>query len=442
MRHTPEEMARELLQAGIIDDATAQRIRAHYAERQEEAGSKSKLPGAFSIIGTVFLGVGLLLLIAHNWQDLPRWVRLLLAFVPLLIGQGLSVFALKRRAGSATWRESAAMVVFFGVGASFALISQTYHLGGQLKDLLLVWSLLALPIAYLMRASVVGLFTLTLVIWHDALRIGPDYPPVLSLLSALAFIPLLLNYQKDNRPKFLLESYRLFILLAVAIPFYGWFIDNETVVSLGYLVLYGALFALTFNHIPRAPFRYFDSWVLLANIGLGVMVVVQFVMYRLSSFVQTHHPIEFNTQTAIVITFLSLVYVGLGIRWLMTAPAAERWSRPLLFLPLAMIGVEILGRTGNPGLAYTILNLSLVALSALLIYLGFRRSSYAQLNHGLLTALLVSINFFFETDLSYTLRGLVFILVGAGFIAGNIMLSRQKAKMPPATLSTSNPNEE
>jgi membrane-bound ClpP family serine protease len=75
-----------------------------------------------------------------------------------------------------------------------------------------------------------------------------------------------------------------------------------------------------------------------------------------------------------------------------------------------------------------------------LVYLGFRLSSYAQLNHGLVTALLISINFFFETDLSYTLRGLVFIVVGSGFIVANVLLSRNKARKSGQTNITLPPD--
>jgi hypothetical protein len=141
-----------------------------------------------------------------------------------------------------------------------------------------------------------------------------------------------------------------------------------------------------------------------------------------------------------VFGLLSAAYAYFGLRWLIRAASGQRWQRPLLFLPVLLMAVELLGRWGNFGFAYALLNLGLIALSGWLVYLGFRLSSYAQLNHGLVTALLISINFFFETDLSYTLRGLVFIVVGSGFIVANVLLSRNKARKSGQTNITLPPD--
>jgi uncharacterized membrane protein len=95
-------------------------------------------------------------LLAHNWDSLGRPARTVLSFLPLIIGQALGVFAGLKRRTSSTWCEGAAVFWALSIGASIALISQTYHISGDFPKFLLTWSLSGLPIVYLLKSSSVA----------------------------------------------------------------------------------------------------------------------------------------------------------------------------------------------------------------------------------------------------------------------------------------------
>ena len=104
--------------------------------------------------GALLIGTGIIVILAHNWTQLSRPVRALLSFVPLLTGQALCAWTLLRKRQSLAWREGSTTFLTLAIGASLALISQTYQISGSFSRLLLAWTLLALPLAYLFSSGV------------------------------------------------------------------------------------------------------------------------------------------------------------------------------------------------------------------------------------------------------------------------------------------------
>ena len=95
-----------LVAAGILTDDLAQRLHAHYAAQRVE----SRLPLAFVLLaalGSVLIGLGVILILAYNWEALSRPVRTAIAFLPLLACQAMAAFVLARRMQSPAWREAA-----------------------------------------------------------------------------------------------------------------------------------------------------------------------------------------------------------------------------------------------------------------------------------------------------------------------------------------------
>lgn len=78
----------ELVAAGAISPENAAAIERHYGPVE------SRTNFGFIILATVgaaLVGAGIILLIAHNWDDLSRATRTAIAFAPLLIAQALVV---------------------------------------------------------------------------------------------------------------------------------------------------------------------------------------------------------------------------------------------------------------------------------------------------------------------------------------------------------------
>jgi uncharacterized membrane protein len=157
----------ELVEAQVITPETASQIRDYYHRREGKPANVLFI--VFGILGALLVGLGIILMLAHNWDELPRAARTSLAFLPLVLGQGLGVYVLLRKAASLAWRESAATLLFLAVGASISLVSQIYHITtGNLSSFLFTWMLLVLPLVYLLRSSMVSLLYLSGITWYAA----------------------------------------------------------------------------------------------------------------------------------------------------------------------------------------------------------------------------------------------------------------------------------
>src|SRR4051812_3038511 len=83
----------ELVTNGVLSQETADALRQCYSS--QPAGPPRRIGFILSaILGSVLIGAGIILLVAHNWDFLSRPVRCVIAFTPLALSQALAVFVL------------------------------------------------------------------------------------------------------------------------------------------------------------------------------------------------------------------------------------------------------------------------------------------------------------------------------------------------------------
>ncbi|MEL7146878.1 MAG: DUF2157 domain-containing protein, partial [Bacteroidota bacterium] len=264
-----------LIDASVIDEATAQRIRRFYQERQE--AKPNRLFIVFGVLGATLVGLGIILIIGHNWDQLPRALKTAFAFIPLVVGQSLGIYALLKRSDSMAWRESTAAFITFAVGACIAMISQIYHIQGELSGFLLTWSLLSLPLIYVLRSSVVSLLYLVAITFY-AYEVGywvhPNTPPYLYLLLLAAMLPHYYNLHRNNPDSNFMSFHNWFVPLSVASVF-GAFYDNYPILLyVGYIALFG--FLLIVGEQPHFQNRRSinNGYKVLGSLGSIIMLIV------------------------------------------------------------------------------------------------------------------------------------------------------------------------
>src|SRR3954451_17503895 len=119
-----------LVTSGVLTPETADALRQHYSSQPPDAPRRIGFILS-AILGSLLVGAGVVLLVAHNWDFLSRPIRCAIAFAPLILSQALAIFVLLRRNGSAAWRETAAILNVVAVGTAMALVSQTYQIQGD-----------------------------------------------------------------------------------------------------------------------------------------------------------------------------------------------------------------------------------------------------------------------------------------------------------------------
>src|SRR4029077_7498961 len=96
----------ELVAGGVITSGAARAIDRHYEQDQPRSNFAFVLLAA---LGSALVAAGIILLIAHNWDELSRVARTEIACVRLLSARALVVFPFIRRNESRPGREAAAI---------------------------------------------------------------------------------------------------------------------------------------------------------------------------------------------------------------------------------------------------------------------------------------------------------------------------------------------
>ncbi len=148
-------------QAGLIDAETAAAI----TDWENERG-RHGLGRLLAGLGAAVIGIGVISLIAANWQAIPDGVKL----GGDLLLMALVALGILRLPDDGFWRD-AAILFFQLLGlASIGLISQVYHLDGALWSALGYWSVMMLPTTLYARGRWSaelwsGLFLLAVGLW-------------------------------------------------------------------------------------------------------------------------------------------------------------------------------------------------------------------------------------------------------------------------------------
>lgn len=170
--------------AGLIDEATAARIRAW-----EGAHSRPLALWAVIGIGALAIGLGVISVVAANWEEVPGMVRLAVHLAVLLALGGALAWRGEQLERDHPWGLEAALFVFAMLGmAFFGHIGQVYQTSSPLWQPLAAWLALFAPLLLLRGQSWLTaalLFAVTVfVAWNyvDVIELrlfvdrGPDNP--------------------------------------------------------------------------------------------------------------------------------------------------------------------------------------------------------------------------------------------------------------------------
>jgi uncharacterized membrane protein len=424
-----------LVARGILTPDAAERLRAHYGPVEPARPVKLAVI-IFGVLGSLLIGAGIILILAHNWEDLSRPARAILSFLPLLLAQGLAVWTLLKMRDSIAWREGASTLVFLMIGASISLVAQTYNISGDLPGFILTWSLLGLPLVYIFNAVVPALLYLWgITEWACHLRYEDSFNAGYWLLAAL-LLPQLALWMKAGRyrtrPTLLLWAICVSTTVAAGVTI-------ERVLPGLWIILYSALFALMFL---AGEFWFSESggfWPRpLRHFGAGGVLVLSFLLtfeWPWHSIGWRHWQWERLHDTAWrAIPDAALgALIPLAAIILLVTTVRRKAPLGLLFglAPIiATVGYCLSSLSESYAPAAGLFDLYLLVIGLWLIVAGIRVNKQGQMNVGLLAVMALIIARFFDNDLSFLLRGLIFIALGIALLMANIFMLRRKRGEP------------
>ncbi len=154
---------------GVITQEQADKI-----TELEQTNHTSLAWRAMFLIAGLFIGLGFILLVGANWDDIPSSIKLLGDFTiwaGVLYGVYWSVTQKKENI-----RELFLVLSFLMVGATIGLIGQIFNLSGGWQSFSMTWALLSIPFVLMSRMLSLN------IVWLILLCVGVDWEPVLKWL--------------------------------------------------------------------------------------------------------------------------------------------------------------------------------------------------------------------------------------------------------------------
>lgn len=263
------------LREGIIDADTAERIAAF-----EESRKRPTALYALVGLGALAIGIGLISIIAANWDAIPASAKLA---VDLLAGAGLALAIHHQLERGGGWGAEALLIVYYlFVLASIGLIGQVYQLGSPLHTALGVWSLATLPLLFLAKSRfagvlwAAGLVTTYILDAVDRVEQASDPNRVDLALTCGVALPVLLfgasgvlRRASDKVSRTFREIAWATLVILAFLGAFGWYANIE----LEHRVTWGAVLSLALVAVPilfRRPL--FEDQARAATLGLTVLV--------------------------------------------------------------------------------------------------------------------------------------------------------------------------
>lgn len=415
----------KLLNARVISPETAENIKEYY--KIKDNSSSNRLFVVFGIIGAILVGLGIILIIAHNWDGLSRFVKTSFAFLPLLLGQVICGFVLIKKRNEIAWRESATVFLFLSVGSSISLVSQIYNIPGDISSFMSTWMLLCLPLIYIMKSSSASLLYLIGITYYAVETGYWTYPSSESFLFWILLLLALPHYLIlfKRKPTGNLTIFHNWIFtLSVIISLGTVAKENEELMNIGYLSLFSLFYLIgdskffKYQNIKNNAYKLFGS---VGSIGLLLFLSFDWFWEDIQSTdwqfnIWIISP-EFVFSAILSILALILLYLHQKDKSLYEIKPQSYVF--ILFILVFSIGLYSL-------FAVWLINLMIFLFGIYTMWKGSKMKHLGILNYGLLIITALIICRFFDTNLSFIVRGILFVSVGVGFFASNYWLIKQK----------------
>ncbi len=348
---------------GILDEKTGDLLRARYPLAAKSRASWGIL--ILSVLGGLLVGLGVISLFAANWHQLSRGARAGISLLPLASCCVAGILGLRRKwQGTALW-EGLGVAWVLSLLAGVCLVLQTYQVGGDSAQLVLVLGLLSLPILWVTRSVIAmsGWLGYPLA-WFIYARENFERmdtcgePPVWVALAALAF-------------------------LACSLPSFYGFVRREKEPALERLG-----FFLTGGAYPGIVMIFL--WDLLCFLPWDECV------------------------SAILSIWLCAALLGwLGKR--AKFPCWESWARFYAFAAALWTPFPLFD-----GWEQGMLLVLALALAAWLVFQGIHSLRSGVLNQGFFLAFWLILVKFFSSEMSLLLKGFLFLFSGLCLLAVNV----------------------
>ena len=388
-----EKSLAELTENNIISEEQFAKAKTYFKHDTKEGKSMITI---FTSIGIFLVALSIITLFAVNWDNIGKSIKVMLAFVPLLITAIMMFFYMKN--GNEKLKLYTSIFAPISILATNSLVGQIFHIQMETYELFYISLLSYMPIAFTLK-NYLSLIVYCIGTITYVLNVPHYYFETFANAFAIA-LPIIIyyyiNYRKEPHSKKNILMWVTNIIVATMMLFEIELIRAESIFIYGYLVY-------------LVTKMLFGSKNILSKFLKLVFVVCMFVF----CFEDVAMQYEFGWDT-VLITALIIVCMCIGKIYKET----KEWFLVafIVLIQYCNIPDEIL---------YILINILVLALGIYKIVSGSKNAIYKETKQGVATVVLLIMFRFMSSDLSFTEKSVVFLISGIAFIIGANILKKR-----------------
>lgn len=413
--------------------------RAIFEHVASQGGGTRYLTYAFSLLGALLLGTGVITYFAANWGLIPKPGKLTILFGAMWAAYAAAGYFLKDER-SPNMGKSLLLFAVILFGANIALVAQIYHIDAHFPNGILLWSLGALLVAYLLRSQPAFIAALVLAIfWTHAETDWPRREVHWSfLLLWAACLPLI--YRTQWKPALHLALIGLLLWsLYSFIPIASHWPSGEQLYLvqfyfLAYLALFllGMLFA-TYDRLASFAVNV-QRYAIFATL-VNALVLTFPGLHSGKRYWMHDTAREAASRNWIALMIAALILVAVLALWHRARtkphgrPAYLVWGQWLIaaILTLLLANLFLTGQHG--GLVALAFNLLFFASLLWLLYAGMQREDRFMVNIAFVFFALVLLARYFDTFWTLLNRSYFFMFGGLILLVGGYIMEHQRRRI-------------
>lgn len=426
------EEIKQWVSEGLISPQQEARLLSRYSGRIEY----SRLINTITTLGSILIGLGILLFVASNWDKLGRPAKISIIFLVISFFNLASYYFRNIKKGYPGLGEGFLLIGAFSFGAGIWLIAQIYQIHYNFSAGILFWILGILPVALIYRSwTVLSLSSVLSVIWLSSYNSYYAQREAYGFLFLFSAIVALCYIQKQRFP--------LFVMVAALSVWLGhfWFLGyargnlfHETAVLTPQLLLvtiYANLgFILYGLGIWHAKVNRFTAFSFLYKF-LGIL----FISLPVYSLTFAHHYYKYSGGACpltimILVGILLILAVAIFLRlYRLFREKSDFREIQIVFYFLVVGLLAILVSLNWPRATSLFFNLILLAETLGFMYIGFLKYSEGIFRLSIAVFFLNILSRYFDIFWKMMPRSLLFILGGVLLIAGAVFAERKRREI-------------
>lgn len=401
----------------------------------EDPPVNRKLIIIFSILGSVFIAVGIIFFIFFGWESFGMGLKTVLGLLPMLSGQSVAVFTYLKKRHSISFSESAALVWSVGVTATVFLINSICGINITEFTLFVVSSLLVLPSIYIFDSvsPLVVYFGLSLSAIANSIN---DFWSltflIISLILGVTYVALNRHKVGDIR-----HNYSVWItVIAIGIALFELTIAFDSIANYtSYFALFAAYFTSLIAYSKTTSVE--KPFYLIGTFGLTVLLFIISFFDSFDALKFAFSNPRFDTES-ILITFIKLGITLAFITSGVLLNKKQNTKNPLKISILLIGAVATLFALITCDVFVPVAFILVIALAIVFIIIGTKTNRFYELNLGLLTIIASMFRVITELEAEYLAIGFTFFASGMILFTVNFLLLRKAKRLKQLESESSN----